>query len=229
MCYYVKSKVNIKALRERFSAEFDGQPEQLPEYETISGFAHPMLPVIDCEEPGKIHLMEWGLVPHWVKDEHTASEMRNLTLNARSETLFEKPSFRSILTHRCLILVNGFYEWQTHATQKAKTPYYIHLKSQELFAMGGLYDEWVNTTTGEITKGFSIITVEANPLMAIIHNTKRRMPLILPANTEKDWLQKGMNEGEIKNLITQYPEDDMVAEELQGQKNNHPEQTGRLF
>jgi putative SOS response-associated peptidase YedK len=229
MCYYVKSKAKIKELRERFGVEFDGQIEQLPEHENISGFAHPKLPVISCEDPGKIHLMEWGLIPHWVKDEHTAMEMRNLTLNARSETLFEKPSFRSILTRRCLILVNGFYEWQTQAAKKAKKAFYIHLKSNDLFAMGGLYDEWVNTSTGELCRGFSIITVEANPLMALIHNTKKRMPLILPANTEKNWLQTGMSEKEIKSFITQYPEQDMVAEELSGQKNNHPEETGRLF
>ncbi|HXP51810.1 MAG TPA: SOS response-associated peptidase, partial [Bacteroidia bacterium] len=192
-------------------------------------------PVITSEEPGKINLMEWGLVPNWVKDEKTASDMRNFTLNARSETLFEKPSFRSILKKRCLVLVNGFYEWQTKEPAlktkraKEKIPFYIHLKSQNLFAMGGLYDEWVNTATGEIFSGFSIITVPANPLMAVIHNTKKRMPFILPAEKEKNWLQAEANETQIKSLITQYPEEDMEAEEIESEKNNRPEQTGRLF
>jgi putative SOS response-associated peptidase YedK len=236
MCYHIKLKARIKELRAKFGVAVEGlTDEQLLEHENVSGFAHPRLPVITSEEPGKINFMEWGLVPNWVKDEKTASDMRNVTLNARSETLFEKPSFRSILKKRCLVLVNGFYEWQTKEpalkTKRApgKTPFYIHLKSQNLFAMGGLYDEWVNTNTGEILRGFSIITVPANPLMAVIHNTKKRMPFILPVENEKNWLQAEANETHIKSLIAQYPEEDMEAEEIEGQKNNRPEETGRLF
>jgi len=80
-----------------------------------------------------------------------------------------------------------------------------------------LYDEWVNTNTGEIFKGFSIITVPANPLMAHIHNTKKRMPLILPQQYEKDWVKPDINEQQIKSLITQYPETDMQANEIKQQ------------
>jgi len=200
------------------------------DYETVSGFAHPRLPVITSEQPDKIELTTWGLIPNWVKDERTAAEMRIATLNARSETIFEKPSFRSIIKKRCLILINGFYEWQTIATTKKKAdkkPFYIHLKSESLFALGGLYDEWVNTVTGEISRGFSIVTVPANPLMAVIHNTKKRMPLILQPQHEKNWLQAELSETEIKNMMNPYTEQDMEAEEVQ--KNNRPEQTGRLF
>src|SRR5665213_3568037 len=179
MCYYVKAKATKAELEKRFAAEFADSNEQITEYENVSGFAHPKLPVITCEQPGKIELIEWGLVPNWVKDERTAIDMRNVTLNARSETLFEKPSFRSILKKRCLILVNGFYEWQTNnapakRSKQQKTAFYIGLKSNNLFAMGGLYDEWVNTATGELCRGFSIITLAANPFMATIHNTKQR-------------------------------------------------------
>jgi putative SOS response-associated peptidase YedK len=236
MCYHIKLKARIKELRKKYGATVEGlTDEQLLDHENVSGFAHPRLPVITSEEPGKINLMEWGLIPNWVKDEQTAATMRNATLNARSETLFEKPSFRSILKKRCLILVNGFYEWQTKEPAgkskraKEKIPFYIHLKSQNIFAMGGLYDEWVNTATGEISRGFSIITIPANPLMSIIHNTKKRMPFILPVENEKNWLQVESNEKQIKDLMTQYPEEDMMAEEPEGQKNNRPEETGRLF
>jgi putative SOS response-associated peptidase YedK len=211
VCYVVKAKALKKALQEKYHAVYSNTLEELPEHETVSGFAHPRLPVLTSEEPGIIQLMEWGLVPNWVKDERTAIEMQNATLNARSETLFEKPSFRSIMQRRCLIPVNGFYEWQQRG--KKKVQYFITVKSEEIFSLGGLYDEWVNTTTGEIYKGFSIITLPANPLMEIIHNNKKRMPLILNRENEHDWLQPDIKETEIKNLLTQYPDSDMSAEE----------------
>jgi len=230
MCYNVKTKTSRKELEQHFKATHGDDAEIPTDFETVSGFAHPRLPIIASEQPDKIEYATWGLIPNWVKDERTAAEMRIATLNARSETVFEKPSFRSIIKKRCLIPVNGFYEWQTIATTKKKATkkhFYIHLKSENLFALGGLYDEWVNTATGEISRGFSIVTVPANPLMAEIHNTKKRMPLILPRNTETNWLQPNLTEADIKNLMLPYTELDMEAEEVQ--KNNRPEQTGRLF
>lgn len=211
MCYYVKIKASTKALEERLNAEYDNPLEEMPEHEIVSGFAHPRLPVVTCEEPGKIHLMEWGLVPAWVKDEKSAIEMQNATLNARSETLFEKPSFKSIMRRRCLIPVTGFYEWQQQA--KKKVQHIITVKSEEIFSLGGLYDEWVNTNTGEIYKGFSIITLPANPLMKVIHNTKMRMPFIVSRKHESDWIQNNITEAEVKSLLTEYPDSDMSAEE----------------
>ena len=215
MCYKVQAKAGIEELQKRFNAEFEQKLEELHEQEEASGFSHPHLPVITTENNSKIQLMEWGLVPGWVKDEKAAAEMQNVTLNARSETLFDKPSFRSVLKKRCLILINGFYETQHNG--KHKTPFFINLKSSALFALGGLYDEWVNTNTGEIFKGFSIITVPANPLMAHIHNTKKRMPLILPRQQEKEWVKPDINEQQIKSLITQYTETDMQASEIKKQ------------
>ena len=217
MCYKVKAKASVEELQKRYDAVFEQKLEELHEQEEASGFSHPHLPVITSEDNTKIQLMEWGLVPGWVKDEKTAAEMQNATLNARSETLFDKPSFKSIITKRCLILINGFYETQHNG--KHTIPFFIHLKSTVLFALGGLYDEWVNTNTGEIFKGFSIITVPANPLMAHIHNTKKRMPLILPQQYEKEWVKPDINEQEIKSLITQYPETDMQANEIKQQSS----------
>jgi len=217
MCYKVKVKASIEDLQKRYDAVFEQKLEELHEHEEASGFGHPHLPVITSENNSKIQLMEWGLVPGWVKDEKAAAEMQNVTLNARSETLFDKPSFRSILKKRCLILINGFYETQHNG--KHTIPFFIHLKNSALFALGGLYDEWVNTNTGEIFRGFSIITVPANPLMAHIHNTKKRMPLILPQQNEKDWVKPDISEQQIKSFITQYPEADMQAEEIKKQSD----------
>ena len=78
----------------------------------INGFAHPKLPVITTDAPEKIRLMKWGLIPHWEKDEQEAHDMQNKTLNARSETIFKKGVFTSVLKKRCMVLVEGFYEWQ---------------------------------------------------------------------------------------------------------------------
>lgn len=232
MCYNVKVSVTRKKLEERAKAK---APKDLPdklEFNTISGFAHPRLPIVTSEEPDTIELTEWGLVPNWVNNEQAAAEMRNATLNARAETLFDKPSFKSIVKKRCLIFINGFYEWQTIATKTKRTekkPFYIHLKSQDIFTLGGLYDEWVNVPTGEIKRGFSIITVPANPLMEVIHNTKKRMPFILNPQQEANWLNPSLSQSDIKELMQPYTEEDMEAVEQEDQKNNRPEQTGRLF
>jgi putative SOS response-associated peptidase YedK len=219
MCYTVKSEVTVAAIKKKYGDAAMQLPEELPAYEKVSGFEHPLLPVITSEEPTAVQLMHWGLVPHWVKEEQQAAQLQNSTLNAKAETIFEKPSFRSIINKRCLILVNGFYEWQQQL--KEKIPYFIKLKSDELFALGGLYDEWVNTNTGELYKSFSIVTVAANPLMETIHNTKKRMPLILPVQNESKWIESGVGENVIKSLLLQYPEADMEAQALV-EKSNTP-------
>jgi putative SOS response-associated peptidase YedK len=84
------------------------------------------------------------------------------------------------------VLVNGFFEWQTQG--KAKVPYFIYLKNEESFAIGGIWDVWINPENGEVKRTFSIVTTTANPLMARIHNHKERMPLILEPRKENEWL-----------------------------------------
>jgi len=209
MCYNIKTKSNIHELEKRFHATYQDAQKAF-EFDTVSGFAHPNIPVIESEEPNKIHLMKWGLIPPWVKDEEQAKDMANKTLNAMGETVFTKPSFRSILKRRCLILVDGFYEWQH--IEKRKIKYVIQLQDPEPFALGGLYDEWINNATGEVIKGFSIITVPANPLMEEIHNTKKRMPLILKKEDELKWLDTNLTKNQVAAMIQPYDENEMVAE-----------------
>ena len=97
---------------------------------------------------------------------------------------------------RCLIPTNGFYEWQTIGKQK--NPHFIKMETSEIFAFGGIWEEWVDTQTGEIIQTFSIITTEANSLMAEIHNTKKRQPLILPKESESMWLNENLNNSQIQ-------------------------------
>lgn len=209
MCYNVSVKSAKEILEKRFEAEFETTESIQPLY-LVSGFSHSKLPVICSENKKKIKLLTWGLIPSWVKDEKQAGELMNMTLNAKAETVFTLPSFKSsIKQKRCLALVDGFYEWRT--INKNKYPYFIYLKNKEPFAFGGIYSDWVNKATGEIINTFSIITTKANPLMEKIHNTKMRMPLILSRETEKEWLNNDLSETQITEIMQPFDEEQMQA------------------
>ena len=207
MCFHISLSKDRKTIEKRFDASFID-----PIFERIfhvSAFSFPRLPVISNDDPSKIQLFSWGLIPLWVKDEDTALKIREQTLNAKAETVTVKPSFRhSIKTKRCLVLADGFYEWQ-HVKNKT-FPYYIHLKDNQLFAFAGIWDAWTNKETKETLKTFSIITTQANPLLAVIHNTKKRMPVILRPEGERKWLSDIPLE-ETVSLLTPYDEKAMEA------------------
>ena len=207
MCFHNSMSKKAQEVSNRFNAQIEIGFE--PIYHA-SGFSFPEWPVITAEEPEKIKMYQWGLIPQWVKDEEQAKKIRGQTLNARSETIFEKPSFRlSIHKKRCFVLSTGFFEWQDF--NKKKYPYFIHLKKSELFALAGVYSKWVNKSTGEIFNTFSIITMAANPLMAKIHNSKERMPVILPPKIERDWLNKDLTDEQIKNFFHAIDDREMKA------------------
>ncbi len=173
---------------------------ELPVYYFVSGFSHPILNILT--EHGLEHL-NWGLIPFWVRNDIQAKKIRVGTLNAVGETVFEKPSFRaSIRSKRCLLPVSGFFEWREFAGKKH--PYFIHKNNKEIFSLGCIYDTWTDSETGEIHKTFSIITTPANPLLAIIHNRKKRMPLIIGMQDEKQWLNPTLSEKQVKDLIKPY-------------------------
>lgn len=213
MCYNVASKsttasADTKKLASKFDAEII-ETDEFVTYYSVSGFSHPRLPVILSESPNHLQPVEWGLIPSWTASEEKATEIKQQTLNARSETVFEKPSFRgAIHKRRCCVIVDGFFEWQTEG--KEKLPHFIYLEPREPFALGGLYDEWVNHATGEIHRGFSILTVDANPMMARIHNLKKRMPLMLKPGSERDWLNANTTES-IHSFFRPFDEQHMKA------------------
>jgi len=128
-------------------------------------------------------LFRWGLIPFWAKDKAIGNRM----INARSETVAEKPAYRAAYKHRrCLLLADGFYEWKK--TADGKVPHFISLASGETFSFGGLWERWTDKETGEIVESATIITTEANEFMAPIHN---RMPLLLTPETAPEWLDGG--------------------------------------
>jgi putative SOS response-associated peptidase YedK len=185
MCYTIKQTANERLLEGRFRARVK-YPQQLEQIEKSSGFAFPLVPVVTNKEMDSIHLYHWGLILHWAKDK----ELRKNTLNARIETIEEKPSFRSYVKNRCLVLIDGFYEYQWQDTKgKVKKPFLMTMPDGEPFALGGLFSHWTDKTSGDMLSTFTILTMDANEQMAEIHNTKKRMPLILRRDTEMDWLE----------------------------------------
>ncbi|MBK6835051.1 MAG: SOS response-associated peptidase [Bacteroidetes bacterium] len=211
MCYNVSNKTESdKQLEKRLKATY---PKKLPQWKpiySVSGFLHPALPIVTADKPDEISLYNWGLIPGWTPSEELAKQFRANNLNAKSETIFEKRSFSApIKSKRCLVPVTGFFEWRE--VNKQKYPYHIHAGKEEIFCLGGIYDEWVNKQTGELINSFSIITTEANPLMAKIHNNKLRMPFIVPPEKEEQWLTTTIKEEELKQLMLPFDENEMQA------------------
>lgn len=191
MCFTYKINKSSKAIEERFVAEivhkqgniFFEQPQNI-----YNGFTHPQMPIITSDEPNKIQFFEWGLLPYWAKDK----SIQDKTLNARLESLSEKPSFKNVINNRCLIPADGFIEWQwLDEKGKSKQKYLLDFNNQELFAFAGLWSSWKDKQTDELLNTFTIITTEANELLSIIHNSKKRMPVIIRKGSERNWLNDG--------------------------------------
>jgi putative SOS response-associated peptidase YedK len=184
MCFHSKQTKSAQEVQNRFNAKIDNIT-LFQTQENINGFNFPLTPIIKDENPKIIQHYNWGLIPSWAKDEN----IKKNTLNARIETIEEKPAFRNSINKRCLVIANGFYEWQwLDAKGKNKIKYEIGIGNDELFAFAGIYSTWKNPLTNEIKNTYSILTTQANQLMAEIHNTKKRMPIILKPEDEKKWL-----------------------------------------
>lgn len=185
----------------------NGVTNVLTPYYFVSGFAHPTLPIVTHKG---IFMYEWGLIPFWIKDKNAANDIKAKTLNAIGETVFEKPSFRkSIVSQRCLLPVNAFFEWRD--VNKMKYPYCIASKESELFSLGCIYDEWTDHSSGIQVNTFSILTTPANALMEKIHNLKKRMPLILKVEDEAKWLDSSLSKESLQKLIKPFDENLMKA------------------
>ncbi len=163
-----------------------------------------------------LHAFRWGLIPYWSEN----PSMGNRLINARAETIREKPSFKySFKSKRCLVPVDGFYEWQ--GTGKQKTPHFIHLENNILFAFAGLWAEWKQRE--EVVRSFCIITTQANGLLKPIHH---RMPVILSPDEYESWLDPGAPAESLTVLLRPYPEVEMafhaVSKKVNLPKNDSP-------
>jgi len=161
------------------------------------------MPVVVVDGKRHVVLMKWGLVPKW----HGGGKGNYSMINARAESVNKKPFFRrSLLFHRCIVPASGFYEWKR--VGEHKMPYYIHLKSGELFGFAGLYDTWRDGTGREI-KTYTIITTQPNKTVRGIHD---RMPVILKKEDEAKWLDPDIVELErLTAFLVPYPDASMEA------------------
>jgi putative SOS response-associated peptidase YedK len=215
MCGRYTLTIDPAELMDRFnltSADYVAQPR----YNVAP--TQPVAVVYD-ESPRTLSAAQWGLIPSWSKDAGIGSKM----INARAETLDEKPSYSRLLKKkRCLVLADSFYEWQKHE-DGSKTPMRITLADGSPFALAGLWDVW-KTPEGEWLKTCTIITTSPNALMESIHN---RMPAMLTRDAEVEWLNKANDDaGYLKSLLAPYPAEQMkayaVSKAVNNVKNDQP-------
>jgi len=184
-----------------------------------------VVPVVAADERGRrMGLLRWGLIPSWAKDPGIGSRM----INARSETVAEKPSFRSAFRkRRCLIPADGFFEWKKDGGEEgrgvSKTPFWIHLSTREPFAFAGLWERW-SPPDGEDLFTFTILTTEATPS---IHDIHPRMPVILPAQERARWLDPEASPEALLGLLKPYSQGNLqshaVASIVNSPRNDHSE------
>ncbi|MEL6193160.1 MAG: SOS response-associated peptidase [Bacteroidota bacterium] len=180
-----------------------------PRYNIAPSQYCPVIPQHDTDR--KIHFYKWGLLPHWARDPKMAYRM----INARGETIHQKPSYKeSFQKRRCLVLADGFYEWQK--LEKGKQPMWISLNAHERFYMAGIYSYW-KSPEGKWLETFSVITTSPNPLMAPIHD---RMPVILPENLVDDWLDPSMEIELLLKLLVPYDETLMTTHPVSSRVGN---------
>jgi len=196
MCGRFSFAASDRIIEEHFGIS-PGQTEFKPSFNCAPS---QKLAVISSEAQDVFSYMRWGLIPFWAKD----ISIGNKLINAKAETISEKPSFRqSFATKRCLVPADGFYEWKQ---DKVKTPFRIAMKDDSIFAMAGLWSRW-NDAGGKVLDTFTIITTTANQLMQPIHH---RMPVILELKDYKIWLGRSSPET-LLSLLKPYPEIRMKA------------------
>ncbi len=204
MCGRYTQTASMGTLRERFGF----RPASLdlkPRYNIAPSQDAPVI-VLD-RDGRRLDLFHWGLIPSWAQDPAMGRRM----INARAETLMEKPSFRRPFDERrCLVVADGFYEWTAIPGSKGKTPMRITLPTREPFAMAGLWDAWKDPAAGEI-RSFAIVTTRAAGMMRRIHD---RMPVILDAEAERLWLNPKSEPPELQELLVPWAGETLDAYEV---------------
>ena len=178
MCFHISSTASTQAKNNNNTPQFK-------DYYHVSGFAHPKLGI---EMNKEITSSNWGLIPHWIKNESDALYIRSKTLNARIETIHEKPSFRDAQLNRGILHVDGFFEFKYENNKNL--PHYIY--QDYPIGLGIIISEWNNTKTGEVLSTFSIVTKKASNILKKIHNNPKlkepRSPLFIDLNNQEKWL-----------------------------------------
>ena len=200
MCGRYSITTPVEGLRQIFL--FEELPNLAPRYNVAPSQE---VPAVRLEEDGKRHLrlLRWGLIPSWAKDRKIGYK----TINARAETVAEKPAFRSAFRRRrCLLLADGFYEWRSE--ENGKQPYRIVMADGAPFAFAGLWETWRDPEGGEAVESCSIVVTDANERLREIHH---RMPVILPTEAQASWLDPESGREDLEALLRPYPGEAMEA------------------
>jgi len=209
MCFRNTLSIDAVALQNRYKATLEEPGSFAPVFHAAA-FGFPSWPVITGSEPALLRRFHWGLIPSWAPTREAAERIRAGTINAKAETAFEKPSFKACMqARRCLVPSTGFFEYRSFKSRKY--PYFITLAGVDVFSIAGIWDSWTDRTTGELLSTFSVLTVAANPLLEKIHNEKKRMPVLLPAEKEKRWLDGALSKEEVLALCVPFDADRMKA------------------
>lgn len=240
MCYYNGQKISLEQLIRLKNFEKEVSQYDFLQREMQSGFDYNLSAVLK-KKPEKedfdIVQMEWGFIPHYLKSREEVTKMRSgykdsngkfrppmITLNAVGEELLSPGKiFREAgLKRRCLVLSSGFYEWRHIYPLNKKTglplktankiPYHISMQNKPYFFMAGIWQPWTDKLTGEYVESFAIVTTVANSLMSQIHNSKKRMPVILNEDLAYEWLLGNLDENRINEIASyQFPSDELKA------------------
>jgi putative SOS response-associated peptidase YedK len=200
MCGRYTLATPVEKLVEEFG--ISGPPPDLPPSYNVAPTQN-IATIVESDDTRRLELMRWGLIPSWADDPEIGSRM----INARSETVAEKPSFRAAFKkRRCLVPADGFYEWRK--LDGGKQPHHIRVRDGRPFAFAGLWEVW-RPEDGPEVRSCTILTTEANELISPIHG---RMPVILPPESYELWLDPGVEERDpLTDLLRPYPAEDMEA------------------
>jgi putative SOS response-associated peptidase YedK len=203
MCGRYSQSKSAEIIAEAF--QVDDVPPLEPRYNIAPTQLVPTILQALASTNRQFKVLHWGLIPSWAKDPKMGARL----INARAETVAEKPAFRSAFKQRrCLVLADGFYEWQQQESKKQKQPFYFRLNDERPFAFAGLWEHWENTN-GEEIESCTLLTTEPNELMRPIHN---RMPVILDPNNYELWLDPDVKKPELlQPLLRSYPTEEMTA------------------
>lgn len=218
MCGRFSLYTNLEQIKEQFDVQVGiSEEEYYPSYNIAP--SQSVLAIINDGANNRMGHLRWGLIPSWAKDEKIGYKM----INARSETIDEKPSYRrAFIQRRCILPMNSFYEWI--AEEKEKIPMLIKMKNNELFAVAGIWETW-KREDGEMINSCTILTTEANALVKSIHN---RMPVILPPEILQHWLDPSLRDKDsLKAMLSPFESTLMeaypVSKEVNTPKNNYAE------
>jgi len=208
MCYFNSINLNVGDIIKMANKEKKIQKKI--QSNITSGFEFTQWPILKFDgghDDFTLEMAHWEFIPNWINTEKDLQLSREkfTTLNAKGENLLESRMYKdATLNRRCLVLSSGFYEWRHFKPMGAKKenayPYFIHVKNAKYFFMAGIYQPWTNKETGETIDSFAIVTTAANPLMAKVHNKKKRMPCILTEELADEWLDEGLSQEKISSI-----------------------------